>query len=278
MPTSTNGKAVMLKFESLSALIVHINLLSVALNTSYFEIVPAIFTKIKPNCQTTVPSSSLSSLPSKKDYDKCYAKKYAQNKLKRAVSSVDSDMNFSSKRARIITQKPTKEEYLAAFDAEKHGPLHEQNWAQKNMSSFHKSMKMTTVQCPICYEAWPMRSFPQKTYNYVCSRCSRNKKNSKKFSKDNGMVSSPVPPELTGFTQIEEMLISRTLPVMTVYIKPGVQPGYSGHCINLPQNITELASSLPRYAKDVSVILVKMKGKIIHSKMCMSEGKKLQMH
>ena len=44
MPTSANGKAVMLKFESLSALIIHINLLSVALNTSCFEIVLAIFT------------------------------------------------------------------------------------------------------------------------------------------------------------------------------------------------------------------------------------------
>ena len=37
--------------------------------------------------------------------------------------------------------------------------------------------------------------------------------------------------------------------------------GYSGHCINLPQNIKELASSLPRYPKDVPVIVVTMKGK-----------------
>ena len=72
---------------------------------------------------------------------------------------------------------------------------------------------------------------------------------------------SCAPPELTSLTQIEEMLISHALPVMTVYINPGGQRGYSGHCVNLPQNITELASSLPLYAKDVSVILVKMKGK-----------------
>ena len=37
--------------------------------------------------------------------------------------------------------------------------------------------------------------------------------------------------------------------------------GYSGHCINLPQNIKELASSLPRYPKDVPVIVVTTKGK-----------------
>ena len=44
-------------------------------------------------------------------------------------------------------------------------------------------------------------------------------------------------------------------------IKPGGQRGYSGHCINLPQNVTELATSLPRYPKDLAVIIVRIKGK-----------------
>ena len=48
---------------------------------------------------------------------------------------------------------------------------------------------------------------------------------------------------------------------MRVYIKPGGQRGYSGHCINLPQNVTELATSLPRYPKDLAVIIVKVKGR-----------------
>ena len=50
---------------------------------------------------------------------------------------------------------------------------------------------------------------------------------------------------------------------MTIYIKPGGQRGYSGHCINLPQQVKELASSLPRFPKDLPVItcIVKMKSK-----------------
>ncbi|CAB4010472.1 Hypothetical predicted protein, partial [Paramuricea clavata] len=48
---------------------------------------------------------------------------------------------------------------------------------------------------------------------------------------------------------------------MRVYIKPGGQRGYSGHCINLPQNVKELAMSLPRYPKDLAVIIVKAKGR-----------------
>jgi hypothetical protein len=64
------------------------------------------------------------------------------------------------------------------------------------------------------------------------------------------MIPSSVPNELQNLTQIEEMLIARALPIMRIYIKPGGQRGFSGHCINLPQNVTELATSLPRYSKD----------------------------
>lgn len=75
------------------------------------------------------------------------------------------------------------------------------------------------------------------------------------------MIPSPVPHQLQGLIQIEEMLIARALPIMRVYIKPGGQRGYSGHCINLPQNVQELAHTLPRFPNDLSVIVVKMKGK-----------------
>ena len=75
------------------------------------------------------------------------------------------------------------------------------------------------------------------------------------------MIPSCVPHELQNLTQIEEMLIAHALPIMRVYIKPGGQRGYSGHCINLPQNVKELAMSLPRYPKDLAVIIVKAKGR-----------------
>lgn len=75
------------------------------------------------------------------------------------------------------------------------------------------------------------------------------------------MVPSAVPSQLQGLTKIEEMLIACVLPIMRVYIKPGGQRGYSGHCINLPQHVQELATSLPRYPKELSLIVIKMKGK-----------------
>lgn len=133
--------------------------------------------------------------------------------------------------------------------------------SKENISKFHKSMEYSIYQCTICLEAWPLKSKPKSASNYVCSRCARDKQNPKKFSKQNAMIPSSVPPELQGLTQIEEMLIARALPIMRVYVKPGGQRGYSGHCINLPQDVTELASSLPRYPKEVPLVVVSMKGK-----------------
>ena len=75
------------------------------------------------------------------------------------------------------------------------------------------------------------------------------------------MIPSPVPSVLQGLSQEKEMLIARALPIMRVYIKPGGQRGYSGHCINLPQNVKELAFLLPRYPKDLSLIILKVKGR-----------------
>lgn len=57
------------------------------------------------------------------------------------------------------------------------------------------------------------------------------------------------------------MLIAHALSIMRVYVKPGGQKGYSGHCINLPQHVEELESSLPRYPKELSVIVARVKGK-----------------
>ncbi len=92
------------------------------------------------------------------------------------------------------------------------------------------------------------------------------------------MIPSSVALELQNLTQIEEMLIACALPIMRVCIKPGGQQGYSGHCINLPQNVTELATSLPRYPKDLAVIVVKVKGKDNDNlRMSLYESKKYTM-
>lgn len=154
----------------------------------------------------------------------------------------------------------SKEEYLSNCCTENLAPLHEQPWAKENIANFNKSNNYTIYQCKSCFEAWPLKSTPKSINNYQCARCSREKDLPKKFSTENLMVPSAVPDELRGLTQVEEMLIARALPIMHVYIKPGGQRGFSGHCINIPQDVRELAHSLPRYPKDLPVIVVRKKG------------------
>ena len=189
----------------------------------------------------------------------CHKRKRSQ-KIKIDKTTSQGQSTYEDNVLEIPTTV-SKEDYLNKFNVTQYGELHEQKWARSNISKFHNAIHFSLFQCIICQEAWPLKSKPRSPDSYVCSRCSRDKKSPNKFSKENSMIPCPVPPQLQGLTQTEEMLIARALPLMRVYIKPGGQRGYSGHCINLPQNINDLASSLPRYPKDLSVIIVNVKGK-----------------
>ena len=90
---------------------------------------------------------------------------------------------------------------------------------------------------------------------YECKRCSKDPVS---FSAENDMDPGPVPDELAGLTQIEEMLISQFLPMMTVYRLPrGGQHGYSGNVINLPQDVQQLVQSLPRRTTDTAIFVIR---------------------
>jgi hypothetical protein len=169
----------------------------------------------------------------------------------------------NSATATKIARPLSKGTYFSNFNILKISEIHEQAWAKENMNNFHKSILYSTIQCTVCNEAWPTNEKLQAASlaSYVCKRCKGDKETVKKFSKENFMIPSSVPLVLEHLTQVEEMLIARALPITHVYLKPGGQRGYSGHCINLPQNVSELAQTLPRYPKDISVIVVKMKGK-----------------
>ena len=193
-----------------------------------------------------------------RNYDK--RKRAQETEIEKQTRLASANQN-KRKRLCTSTQIINQQDYLNKFDIEKDGSIHEQSWAKNNINKFSKSIQFFISQCTICQEAWPLNSKPRSPDCYICPRCARDTKSPRKFSLENSMIPSPVPTELQNLTQVEEMLIARALPIMRVYIKPGGQRGYSGHCVNLPQNVKELATSLPRYPKDLSVIIVKVKGK-----------------
>ena len=56
------------------------------------------------------------------------------------------------------------------------------------------------------------------------------------------------------------MLISAVTPFMSVYRLPQGQYGYRGHVINMPQDLTAFATSLPRLPSELDVMIVRKKG------------------
>lgn len=148
------------------------------------------------------------------------------------------------------------------FDVKMNDTLHEQKVPKEVMKKFHKSMQYCIYQWTVCHEAWPLCTRPKQPHNYVCSRCSRNKSVPKEFSQKNSTIPFPVPKELQGLTQFEEMLITRAFPVMHVYTKPrGGQKAYKGHVITLPQDVQQLADVLPRCPQELPVIVFTIAGK-----------------
>ena len=56
------------------------------------------------------------------------------------------------------------------------------------------------------------------------------------------------------------MLISAVMPIMSVYRLPLGQYGYSGHVVNLPQDVASFVQSLPRLPSDLDIIVVRKEG------------------
>ena len=65
---------------------------------------------------------------------------------------------------------------------------------------------------------------------------------------------------LQGLIRVEEILISGVLPIMSLYRLPHGQYAYSGHVINLPQDVASFANTLPRLPSQLDVIVVRKEG------------------
>ena len=75
------------------------------------------------------------------------------------------------------------------------------------------------------------------------------------------MVPSQVPKELQGLTQFEEMLKARVFPVISVCKSQVGQKAYRGQCISFSGDIQQLVDLLPKYPRELPVIVVSVIGK-----------------
>ena len=82
--------------------------------------------------------------------------------------------------------------------------------------------------------------------------------------------------QLKGLSEVEEMLISPVIPLMSIYHLCCGQYGYSGHVINLPQDIPLFISSLPRQPFDLDIVILRKEGSgCNHRNFCVRSTKAL---
>ena len=177
------------------------------------------------------------------------------------LNVVENNMEHGTKNIDQKNSKHTMKESYKPLNLKE--PLSKQKVATQEARKFHQALKMIIKLCCVCHEAWPVqrRSKTSKKKDYTCTRCLKDKKIPKKFSKENCMVPSSLPPQLKGLTQCEEMLIARSFPVMLVYTRPGAgYLSYKGHVITLPHNVQKIATVVPNLVQDIPIVRLQCKG------------------
>ena len=161
------------------------------------------------------------------------------------------------------TTQTTKHDYLHEKGwAETEEPLHQQHWAKEEMMSFHKKQNLLEHRlCTVCHELWPTRTcLSDNRDTYICTRCKRDKHPIKTYSATNNMDPGRVPQCLQQMTQVEEMLIARACPIMSVYRKHGGQRGYKGHVLNMPQDVQSFLDRLPCHVAQLPILVIRRHG------------------
>ena len=136
---------------------------------------------------------------------------------------------------------------------------------QRLVDSFRSNLDLCRLRiCQKCNRTQP-DFFSSDTAEQECGLCIN--KPIARFGPENNMdpgevsnierciLIEKVPDELKGLSQLEEMLIARIYPLITVYTVKGGQRKGSKHVINFPQNLNRLATQLPRLPGDITLVV-----------------------
>ena len=99
---------------------------------------------------------------------------------------------------------------------------------------------------------------PQNKQNFLIRNCTILSN----MEMENGCITLPVPPELSGLTQCEEVLIARAFPVMQVYVRKGHNTISSkGHSLTSTHNVENVATILPKCPENLPMIVFAVKSR-----------------
>ena len=111
--------------------------------------------------------------------------------------------------------------------------------------------------CDVCKK----RHLEGKGTGNMCTHCKRDKKVPRVSSGENNMDPLPIPVELSGMSDAEQMLIARLAPTVHVHMLRHGGIASNGHYIAFPQALQEPATILPLLPAEVDTIRVRRQGK-----------------
>jgi len=88
----------------------------------------------------------------------------------------------------------------------------------------------------------------------LCTYCQRARINA--FAPENEMDFGEIPAQLRDLTMIEEVLIARVHPVVSLFKIRGQQRAYSGHVMNFIQHVEQVAARLPHDPRNLNSIVL----------------------
>ncbi|TRM69041.1 hypothetical protein BD626DRAFT_390550 [Schizophyllum amplum] len=132
--------------------------------------------------------------------------------------------------------------------------------SERVVRDFHRALdEIQWEHCTACRE----KGFNLKVVNGECKRC-RDVEIGKRLwtdaNKTNPLPADQYPECLKGLTPVEEMLISAVKVHMQVRYTSGGQRQYRDHIVNFHQNITEVATTLPRLPEDIDMVIIRAHG------------------
>ena len=128
----------------------------------------------------------------------------------------------------------------------------------------NEQMSYSFNTCPVCNECrLEMKMSRDKS---MCHRCQQDKNHVKMFSKENLMDPGYMPEELKDLTLVEQQLICRLAPAISLHMLKHGGLAAKGHCVTFPQSIDEPAQIFPRLPEEINIIKVRKKGKSDTSK------------
>jgi ATP-dependent DNA helicase PIF1 len=130
---------------------------------------------------------------------------------------------------------------------------------------FHEALREHNMEfCERCHEEWFNMDIEEIDGASVCGTCrvrdnpaKRNPGEPYLFSIENHTWTGPQPDELRALTYMEEAILALAHCMMQMWKYRGLQDHYTGHVVTYPQNILEVAKTLPTLPAESPIVLIK---------------------